>query len=87
MEEILRWYFEKKNNLNELLIQLKKTHFQIASDLDENGLILNHILEDIFEQLEERLQEDLSDNFDYEYDKIVSFGEILSTNLISAYLI
>ena len=86
MEEILRGYFEKKANLNELLLQLKKTHFQIASDLDENGLVLNHVLEDLFEQLEERLQEDPSDNFDYEYDKIVSFGEILSTNLISAYL-
>lgn len=86
MEEILRGYFEKKANLNELLLQLKKTHFQIALDLDENGLVLNHILEDLFEQLEEKLQEDPSDNFDYEYDKIVSFGEILSTNLISAYL-
>lgn len=86
MEEILRGYFEKKTNLNELLLQLKKTHFQIASDLDENGLVLNHVLEDLFEQLEERLQEEPSDNFDYEYDKIVSFGEILSTNLISAYL-
>jgi len=86
MEEILRGYFEKKANLNELLLQLKKTHFQIALDLDENGLVLNHILEDLFEQLEERLQEEPSDNFDYEYDKIVSFGEILSTNLISAYL-
>lgn len=86
MEEILRGYFEKKANLNELLLQLKKAHFEIASDLDQNGLMLNHILEDIFEQLEEKLQEDPSDNFDYEYDKIVSFGEILSTNLISAYL-
>jgi len=44
MEEILRGYFEKKANLNELLLQLKKTHFQIALDLDENGLVLNHIL-------------------------------------------
>ena len=36
--------------------------------------------------MEEKLQSTHSDCFEYEYDQIVSFGEILSTTLISKYL-
>ena len=36
--------------------------------------------------MNEQLQRPTSDNFDYDYDRVVSFGELLSTTLISTYL-
>lgn len=35
--------------------------------------------------MEERIEGNLSLNFDYEYDQLVSYGELISTSLISAY--
>ena len=40
----------------------------------------------LFTLLNEQLQRPTSDNFDYDYDRIVSFGELLSTTLIAVYL-
>lgn len=37
-------------------------------------------------QIEAVLEEDLADNYDFVYDKLVSFGEIISTTIVSAYL-
>lgn len=86
MEEILRCYYEKLPNLSQWVEQLKKEHFKIAEALGDNEQMMHKKLIAIFEQLEQRLQQEPSNNFDYEYDKIVSFGEMLSTHLISIYL-
>jgi aspartate kinase len=42
--------------------------------------------EKLFGRLEHYLQQEPSDNFDFEYDQIVSFGELFSTRMLSAYL-
>ncbi|MFV0365925.1 MAG: aspartate kinase [Mangrovibacterium sp.] len=39
-----------------------------------------------WQQFYEHLQKKPSTNFDYEYDQIVSFGELLSTSIVSAFL-
>jgi len=40
----------------------------------------------LLDQLSERLQKDPTLNFDYDYDQLICFGELLSTTIISYYL-
>ncbi len=86
LEKILDAYFYGNGNPFELFEQLKDNHFEIAKNLtEENGRIIAK-LSTVLNQLEEKLHSPHSNNYEYEYDQIVSFGEILSTKLISTYL-
>jgi len=66
---------------------LKQFHFEIIEklfgDLSDD---INHEINAEFKLLEKRLKRSPSLDYDFEYDQIVSFGEILSTKIVSAYL-
>jgi aspartate kinase len=69
-----------------MLDEIKNFHLNIArsffsEDSKEINIIKAHISE-----LEAKLDKPPSLNFNFEYDQIVSYGEILSTSLISEYL-
>lgn len=85
LEKVLDAYFNGEN-WRELFEQLKNNHLTIAKELMEDASEIESVLNPIFRALEEKLQSTHSDCFEYEYDQIVSFGEILSTTLISKYL-
>lgn len=85
LEKVLDAYFNGEN-WRELFEQLKNNHLTIAKELMEDASEIESVLNPIFRALEEKLQSTHSDCFEYEYDQIVSFGEILSTTLISRYL-
>lgn len=86
LEKILDAYFYDKEELNELFQQLKENHYNIARGLTEQNERVIAKLDTVFRQLEEKLHSPHSDNYEFEYDQVVSFGEILSTKLISTYL-
>ncbi len=44
------------------------------------------VIDDLLIKLDEKLASEPSLNFDFEYDQIVPFGELLSTTIVSAYL-
>ena len=85
LEKVLDAYFNGEN-WRELFEQLKNNHLTIAKELMEDASEIESVLNPIFRSLEEKLLSTHSDCFEYEYDQIVSFGEILSTTLISRYL-
>ena len=86
LEQILDAYFYHKETLSDLFNTLKNNHLKIARELIENNDRIVSKLESVFKQMEEKFQTLPSENYDYEYDQVVSFGEILSTKLISTYL-
>lgn len=86
LEKILEAYYYHKEEIPELLDTLKENHYTIVRELLEDNERLMSKLNTIFDQLEKKLQTKHSYNFDYDYDQIVSFGELLSTKLISTYL-
>ncbi|MEG1555432.1 MAG: aspartate kinase [Bacteroidales bacterium] len=86
LEKILNSYYADKSELSLLVDTLKENHYTIARELTPENERICSKLNDIFLQLEEKLEEEHSDNYDFDYDQIVSFGEILSTKLISTYL-
>ncbi len=43
-------------------------------------------MNEVFQTLESRYKEEIPDNYNYEYDQIVSLGEIISTLIVEAYI-
>ena len=86
LEKMLDAYYHAPENVPALLTELRTQHETVAAQLmGEDNPFLPHS-ERLFTLLNEQLQRPTSDNFDYDYDRIVSFGELLSTTLIATYL-
>lgn len=86
LEEILKLRFEEKDYYSNCAI-LRKTHLAVCSELFEEQNPIFSIVENLFLQLERDLEHPLHrKNYDQYYDRIVSYGEVLSTKIIHAYL-
>lgn len=69
------------------LFEVKSFHEKIIEELDlTQDEHFVKIYEQLIEKLTTKLSDEPSDNYDYEYDQIVSFGELLSTTIVSGYL-
>jgi aspartate kinase len=87
LEEILNAYWHKSEVLPNLLKELRRFHRQIVQDLfGSDSEYISTELEIIFQELERKCQSDHSDNYHFEYDQIVSLGEVISTKIVHAYL-
>jgi len=80
-------YNRKKSNFDELVAERKDFHIEIISELftNKNHSIFSEITTE-FEQLSNMYNARIPDNYNYEYDQIVSLGEVISTKIVSAYL-
>ena len=86
LEKMLDAYYHASENVSALLTELRTNHETVAEQLMGADNPFQPQSERLFTLLNEQLQRPTSDNFDYDYDRIVSFGEMLSTTLISTYL-
>ncbi len=86
LEEIAKLFFNEKSSADNYKL-LKDFHFKIVEELfPEKTNPIYKDLELVFEELLSVLKKQPSLNFDFDYDQIVSFGEIISTKIVSAYL-
>ena len=87
LERLTEAYFEQKKTSTESIFQsIKEYHIKLAQELfPENHLVFNAI-EQKFYHLFYYLQEPPGKNFNFEYDRIVSTGEYVSTIIIAHYL-
>ena len=89
LEKLLQASRAKQKDLkNTLFEQVKTFHFDIARELfsAENLIPLNQKLTLLFEQLSFDLEK-IKLEYDQHYDATVSYGELLSTEIISYYLL
>ncbi|HEY0030224.1 MAG TPA: aspartate kinase [Bacteroidia bacterium] len=88
LERLTNAVFFKKENAADVLSEIKKFHFDIIEELFplKNHPIYNEI-SNTFVELDWAVEDEPTENYNYEYDKIVSMGEILSTKIVNAYLI
>ncbi len=87
LEQLALAYFEKKENKNELYKVVKNFHDEIIKDLLRVGSANTYNdIENLFIELECDLETIPDKNFDKVYDQIVSYGEIFSSRILSAYL-
>ena len=87
LEKLLGAYCYSSGDIDEEFSKIKEYHINITKELfaDSNHEIYSE-LENIFSFLKAKLLLPNSDNYDYEYDQIVSIGEIISSKILSAYL-
>lgn len=86
LEKVLDAYHSHPEQVPALVDELQQQHETVAIQLvPDPGAILDP-LRAIFNKLRTKLSGEPSSNYDFDYDQIVSFGELLSTTLISCYL-
>ncbi len=89
LEEIVESLATKNHKLFVGLVdELEVFHMDIMAVLfPERHYKIYQTVEELFEALRARFEVDFSENFSFEYDQIVSLGEVISSQIISAYLI
>ncbi len=86
--EVVHEQFMKadKQQAKEKINEIKWYHFDVCNELFEENTIVFDKVKQLFSQLEQIITEGVGTDFDRWYDRIVSFGEIISTTIISEYL-
>ncbi len=87
LERLVNAYYFKKEDANLVLDEIKKYNLDIIHQLftDSNHEVYDEI-NNTFVELHWAIEEEPTTNFNYEYDKIVCMGEIISTKIVNAYL-
>ena len=87
IEDVINKYFEKSNELQASIQEVVKYHNEILMELfpNEHHQIYTEIKK-LFEEMQGFLGRSKSPDYDFVYDQLVSFGELVSTKIISAYL-
>jgi len=84
LETLIKAYFEKADRKWEIFGQFKEYHLEIINQLfEENGT--PDSVSSQFAELETKLKKAPSFDFNYEYDQIICFGELVSTQIVSDY--
>jgi aspartate kinase len=87
LEEVIKNYFDKSPELNSSVQEVKKYHNQILLNLfeDETNEVFSAVNAQ-FADLEYFLAHNKSPNYNFVYDQIVSFGELISTTILSQFM-
>ncbi|TBX71026.1 aspartate kinase [Flavobacterium silvisoli] len=86
LEVVIKNYFDKSNELHASLQEVKKYHNQILLDLfDDEEHEVFYAVNSHFADLEYFIRSNKSPNYNFVYDQIVSYGEIVSTTIVSHY--
>jgi aspartate kinase len=87
LEVVIKNYFDKSPELQSSIQEVKKYHNQILLDLfeDDKNLVFKEV-NTLFVELDHFISQNKSPNYNFVYDQIVSFGELISTTIISNYM-
>jgi aspartate kinase len=87
LEAVVNNYFNKSASLQASIQEVKKYHNQILLDLfdDEKHAVFNDVNK-LFSDIDYFLAHNKSPNYNFVYDQIVSFGEIISTTILSHFM-
>ncbi|MFT7251849.1 MAG: aspartate kinase [Flavobacterium sp.] len=86
LELVITNYFDKSTEFNASLQEVKKYHNQILMDLfDDEDHDVFFAINSHLADLEYFLRSNKSPNYSFVYDQVISYGEILSTTIVSHY--
>ncbi len=86
LEVVIKNYFDKSDNLQSSVQTIKDYHFKIISELFDNNHLVFSEIENYFFDLNQFLEQNKSPNYNFVYDQIVSFGEMISSKILYHYL-
>jgi aspartate kinase len=89
LEKLVEAYFYQNTETREILTDFKAFHLNIVQELEKDGSFpVIHEIENLFLELECFIETPLQqEDFDFIYDQIVPFGELISTKILSNYLL
>ena len=87
LEGVVHNFFENPVVLQSSIQEIKKYHNEILLSLfdDENHLVFSRV-DVLFAEMLSFLSRTKSPNYDYVYDQVVCFGELISTTIVHYYL-
>ena len=87
MENVIKMYFQDKQNLKTAVDFVVDFHLNIISDLFESKThpVKKQVL-GLFNELTGFMDWNKSPDYNYVYDQIIGYGELVSTTIVSAYL-
>ncbi|WP_353776977.1 aspartate kinase [Winogradskyella sp. 3972H.M.0a.05] len=86
-EHVIKNYFENKAELKSSIQDILKYHNQILLDLFENeSHVVFKKVRELFLELESFLNRNKSPDYNFVYDQTISYGELVSTTIVSEYL-
>lgn len=89
LEQVAMQYFNgKKKEAYALLDTIKKNHLDIAQSIFSSGTYndCKNVLESLFHELALSMEENVNTDYNFYYDQVVSFGELLSSRIVGFYL-
>lgn len=86
MEEIIHAYFNKKTAVPEYIQKSVEYHSKITTALFPKGHPIFEKVKELFAELKGFLAWNKSPQYDFVYDQVVCYGELISTSIVSAYL-
>ncbi|MCH2223596.1 MAG: aspartate kinase [Crocinitomicaceae bacterium] len=76
-----------EESFHALVSERKSFHLTIMNELfGDKTLNIFDEVNTVFSELSAKFSDPIPDNFDFEYDQIVSLGEVLSTKIVTAFL-
>lgn len=88
LEVVVETYQNKPEDLKSSLLELEAFHLNIVKELmDQDNASLIKKVKDLIQELTAFFDRNKSPNYSFVYDQAVSFGELLSTTIITDYLI
>lgn len=85
-ESLILSFVNKTNDFEEKLQFISNYHYQIIEKSFENDEKIRVEIEHLLAQINHFFQSNQHQDYDYIYDQIVIYGELLSTKIVSAYL-
>jgi len=85
LEQLTKAYFQGEL-ISPFFNRFVDEHHTIISDLFGSGHAVNQEFDALILKLKEKLNQKPGLNYDFEYDQIVSFGELVSTRIVANYL-
>jgi aspartate kinase len=86
LEELIKFYFKRDEHRWEQLSLIKNYHNQILDELFDSNDSIYADVDSVYFHIEDRMDRTPSMDYNFEYDQLIGYGELLSTKIVSAYL-
>ena len=85
LETIVDLYLKKNNNLLSSINELQNLHLKILEGLFIKNHKIYKIVKNDFQKIQDFLKNNKSPNYNFIYDQIIPFGELLASKIINEY--
>jgi aspartate kinase len=86
LENVIDQYYYKHEGLKDSIELIKKNHFKTIEGLFEDSAEVKYQIDQYFSEINIFLEKNKSKNYNYIYDQIICYGELISSAIVSKYL-